>query len=562
MKSPDIQRRLLLGAVGALALRPPRTAQADTRFTNFSFAATGAPALRTLPDRLSEVVNVKDWGAVGNRINNDTPKIQAAIDYCININRGGKIFFPSGIYLVSNLAIGSNSVDCGVQLIGSGQNSTKIVSTAAGFIASGGGRTFDCLEHISDLSFSNTNNSPSGSIQLTRDNASVLNCNVDGYYAIDASNCKGARIECIGSAPSIGRGIDSSEATYHGFNPTGTIAIQLGDNGFMAGCRAHAFGIAYTIKGTGASCFGCAAEVNNIGIRLGWSSAGASTAYACSVDGFQSERTCIPLEMYDCEGCYITGVNNQGADNPPEWAAINSVSWSGVTNKVTVNTTNPHNIVDSPGIIGLNIDAPWRPNSNGWVLVTVTGPSQFQYSLTSNPGGAPATKQWKYIQQYSLRIRKARECVISGITGSHSPSMASIDLDYGTVYPSSVFLSDSANAQIRNLVFENSHALFGWRIPVAKRNLGGCKFLHCSGVQNLDVAIATVASPEGQMTFADLPGQLNVFQPRLEGQTYNIKDGAKAGSPADAAAWGDQVQGGGSGHYLVRTDGTNWFRMG
>jgi hypothetical protein len=564
MKSPDIQRRLLLGsAVGALALTSSRAAQADTHFTKFSFAATGAPALRTLPDRLSEVVNVKDWGAVGNGVVDDTAGIQNAIDYCINTNRGGKIFFPPGTYKVSNLAVGSNSIDCGVQLIGSGQNSTQIVSTASGFVASSGGRTYDCLELISDLSFQNNGRSVgAGCIQITRTNAAVYNSNANGYYAIDASNCTGARIECIASLGG-GRGANASDATTHGFNPTGTIAIQLGDNGFMCGCRAHGFGIAYTIKGTGAACLGCAAEVNNIGVRLGWSSAGASTAYACTVEGLQTERTCIPIEMYDCEGCYISSVNNQGSDNVPDYGPISSVSWSAAGGgTVTVNTTGNHNIPDTPTILIMNIAPAWRPdNITAWVLATVTSATQFTYPLVVDPTAtSPAAVGWKYPLQYSTRIRKARECVLSGISGSHLPSMASVDLDYGAVYPSTIFTSDAANAQMRNVVFETLFAPRGWRLPNSVRNLGGCKFLHCTGVQNTDLAMATVASPVGQMTFADLPGQSGVFQTQLEGQTCDIKDGAKSGG--GSAVWNDQVQGGGTGHYLIRTDGTNWFRIG
>jgi hypothetical protein len=38
-------------------------AQAETTFTNFSFAATEAPTARTMPARLSNFINVKDWAA-------------------------------------------------------------------------------------------------------------------------------------------------------------------------------------------------------------------------------------------------------------------------------------------------------------------------------------------------------------------------------------------------------------------------------------------------------------------------------------------------------------------
>ena len=106
MSAQGIRRRLFLGsAVGALALRPSRSAQADTTFTNFSFPATGAPTARTMPDRLDDVINVKDWGATGNGSTDDTAAIRAAIAHAKSIGKyptiGATIYFPPGTYVVS-----------------------------------------------------------------------------------------------------------------------------------------------------------------------------------------------------------------------------------------------------------------------------------------------------------------------------------------------------------------------------------------------------------------------------------------------------------------------------
>ena len=147
----NTQRRLLLGsAVGALALRPSRTVKADTTFTDFSFAATGAPAgvKRTLPDRLSEVINVKDWGAVGNGSADDSGPIQNAVTHAI-LQGGGKVFFPPGNYTfvaTANLVVGHASLNSGVQLIGSSRGCTAIHCNI-----SSGGLLYDNLERIQDL---------------------------------------------------------------------------------------------------------------------------------------------------------------------------------------------------------------------------------------------------------------------------------------------------------------------------------------------------------------------------------------------------------------------------
>ena len=58
--------------------------------------STGSTAARSLANRFADVVNVKDFGAVGDGVADDTAAIQAAI------NSGAKeVFIPSGTYIVS-----------------------------------------------------------------------------------------------------------------------------------------------------------------------------------------------------------------------------------------------------------------------------------------------------------------------------------------------------------------------------------------------------------------------------------------------------------------------------
>src|SRR5262245_16468575 len=78
--SSDVTKRTLSAGlgVGALALLA-RRASADTPFSSFAFPATGAPTARTLPDRLAEIKNVKDFGAKGNGTTDDAPAINAML---------------------------------------------------------------------------------------------------------------------------------------------------------------------------------------------------------------------------------------------------------------------------------------------------------------------------------------------------------------------------------------------------------------------------------------------------------------------------------------------------
>ena len=82
--------------------------------------AEGTTTPRMLKDRFADVVCVKDFGAVGDGIHDDTEAVQAAMNAASN--SGGKIvFIPAGTYMVSSLTLRD-----GVYLEGSGFDVTKL----------------------------------------------------------------------------------------------------------------------------------------------------------------------------------------------------------------------------------------------------------------------------------------------------------------------------------------------------------------------------------------------------------------------------------------------------
>lgn len=79
----------------------PRRATAN-EFLNGTGAvtATGSTTGRTLTDRFADVVNVKDFGAVGDGVTDDTAAIQAAV------NTNKTVYFPEGTYKTNTTITG------------------------------------------------------------------------------------------------------------------------------------------------------------------------------------------------------------------------------------------------------------------------------------------------------------------------------------------------------------------------------------------------------------------------------------------------------------------------
>jgi hypothetical protein len=103
----------------------------------FEQAGVGAVAI-SAQDKMRQTVSVKDFGAVGDGVADDTVAIQASVDYAANNNL--TLFFPDGIYQYTNITVPSTKP---LSIVGSSKENAVLkqispwTASTAGIIATG-----------------------------------------------------------------------------------------------------------------------------------------------------------------------------------------------------------------------------------------------------------------------------------------------------------------------------------------------------------------------------------------------------------------------------------------
>jgi Pectate lyase superfamily protein len=150
--------------------------------TFLSKAAFGNTS-RTHSARLSDVKNVKDFGAVGDGVADDTAAIQAAVDWTSAAHRG-VIFFPPGTYKIT--APITFNYDGGLSIIfqGSGNLSTLTGNFAGAILSRTTTNTTGGVRVIRDLNISNNHAAGYGIKLYGSVGASIENCMIGAWRGI------------------------------------------------------------------------------------------------------------------------------------------------------------------------------------------------------------------------------------------------------------------------------------------------------------------------------------------------------------------------------------------
>lgn len=176
------------------------------------------------------IYNVKDYGAVGDGVTNDTEAIQQAIDE-VHANGGGTVYIPNGTYIVSGNGIASDGaieVKSNVTLTGEGMGDTIIK-----------------LEDGSSDKVTGIIRTPSGEVT---ENVTISNLSIDGNQDNTTGEVDGIFTGVTPGSPLADQNItidhvEIYEVSRFGFDPhektenltiTNSIAHNNGVDGFVA----------------------------------------------------------------------------------------------------------------------------------------------------------------------------------------------------------------------------------------------------------------------------------------------------------------------------------------
>lgn len=223
---------------------------------DFQYQESAGATPRNYVDWLRDVwVSVKDFGAVGDGLTDDTAAIQKAIAR-VKALGGGVVYFPPGIYLISAaLALASAT---GVSLKGSGALTSVIKATSTSINA----LAFTTCSGftIEDLALANTGNATTAGLLLTDSGAvAVSRCSVSGYrFSVDSN-----------VAVNIDRTLTISGCTLDATADAAARSVRLRGASLTGSTLVVGGKWDSTTTGNGLELQGSASNVTLIGLNLG-----------------------------------------------------------------------------------------------------------------------------------------------------------------------------------------------------------------------------------------------------------------------------------------------------
>jgi Pectate lyase superfamily protein len=516
------------------------------------------------------IINVMDYGAVGNNVHDDTVAIQAAFTAAGGLggvagaDGGTTVFFPPGTYkVISTVFIAAAGNQTSIKVLGAGKGCTLIQGSVTGYVLSAPSNGLTSQQHqftvLSDLSITNTNLAAGNGCFFAGyidNNAAVRDCIFEGFIGI---NIGGSAAHFAGS---FGGSVENcwfvsgltpgtSDQGRQAF-PSGNVGAYIGQ-GTMTNCRFQNWNIAIAVSEQAGAVIGCDVEVSDMGIAIGKGPDGVTGIQAFELSTFQTEDVNSAIVIFNGAGCTIANCTLTGQRNPTIPAAIAGAVWSG-GNLATIQTTLNHNLGAVNSTHSLYLEFNGYAAGTGWLAqgqirtCTVTDATHFTYSLTVNPGAfnAGAGNDWNYINSVGIQVNGTfKDSLITSILLTLG---ADIVMD----------LNNSGFASATNCTIMNVQGGGNWAAPPAVQK-ASYQYINC-GQQD---AVGLSGPGIFGMNFADLPGQSGVFMSNAyEGMEYSIGNATISLDANSHPILGSTVTGGGTSHAKVRYNGTNWTLMG
>jgi len=528
----------------------------DVPFTNYAFPASGASKNRTMPARLNDVINVRDWGAKGDGVTDDTAAIQAAIEYGRLLTNsffcaGAQIFIPAGTYYIGSppLIFGwtattrSQRSAGSLSIMGAGRDATILKGNSSGFLVRKNEGNASQLANLTDLTIWNQSSAAnSGALyaEMMGNGAYFERCHFKGFVALvfahDQYNM--TLSDCLFTCTaSIGR----ADAATPG-PPAGSVGVFTLQSE-MVNCRAEGFDVGFAVSQVGHLMGGCTAYRCNTGIHL----SKVATQPVLPPGQFQSATlrgTCLVSNYIDrckraifvdtTDNLCIAGNVITGMLGVPDPAPMQSMSWDSGSHLVTVTTPDAHNIPLGSGrplqLVSL-VPPAFTPDRSGTQNVTanVINSTQFTYPGPSASPGSFVGGTWNYPLEHGILVKGSNGAMY---VANHLPARA-----YWAGFDTSNFGETGTQQASFCAAMQPTSA---WIMPNGDwYQASSWTFVNCGKPGNAPVAF---------LKYTGLRG--------AEGAEFTIIDAKPQPS------FGGVVTGGGSNHYKVRYDGTNFIRVG
>lgn len=566
-------------------------------FPAFAFAATGEPTSRTLPDRLAEIKNVKDFGAKGDGVTDDWAAIMAAFNWTVSGNRG-TIFFPPGIYVVSQ-AIDFSIPNINVAFVGVPGATVTVNFSDYVFKRGPDGAAGTAGVHIiENLTIINTN-ATGGAIRMGQCvGAAIRNCVITANLGINTSVADGSTDQS-----SLSVSIENCTLSP-GANPSGSIGLMLLANGPVIGCHVKGYAIGVETWGPegATNILGCTFELCGIGYKPGVTPTGASTSSGITLSGclFKNCGTAIGGSVANAcfSGIRIEGDTGTIAGDPQYGINISAgvcvfagvvvtgkfqqygISLAADANARSKSTFFGVQVTNSVGLGNWNVGSPAGSQFIGCnyaPVATVATLPAFQIAINtlSWSGGTTRASLFFNISNFTgLMTITVEGATPSGYNGTFTSGVTwPVTSASWSGTPGG---SGTATITVTGLTVNGSVTLTVSGITPAGFN-GRFSASANSGTNTITYTVNDPGSPTGTggNVTADVSGndvfysQSNPGSPtgsggtavinyngnELEGDCFNVSD-------SNVSTWGANPIGGGSTHAKVRWNGSNWTVMG